>query len=81
MSDACVDQWLEQSIGNRKTWARIPAQSKASFFHRKILKFFKYLNNKIRQKNFFEYLTFTCQFRSRDEAAKLAHLTEGESLK
>ena len=31
MSDACVAQWLEQSTGNRKTWARIPAQSKASF--------------------------------------------------
>ena len=30
------------STGNRKTWARIPAQSKASFFHRKIFKFFKY---------------------------------------
>ena len=36
MSDAYVAQWLEQSTGNRKTWARIPAQSKASFFHRKI---------------------------------------------
>ena len=36
LSDACVAQWLEQSTGNRKTWARIPAQSKASFFHRKI---------------------------------------------
>ena len=32
MSDACVAQWLEQSIDNRMTWARIPAQSKASFF-------------------------------------------------
>ena len=35
MSDACVSQWLEQSTGNRKTWARIPAQSKASFFPQK----------------------------------------------
>ena len=26
---------LEQSTGNRKTWARIPAQSKASFFPQK----------------------------------------------
>ena len=25
-----------QSTGNRKTWARIPAQSRVSFFHRKI---------------------------------------------
>ena len=36
ISDACVAQWLEQLTGNRKTCARIPAQSKASFFHRKI---------------------------------------------
>ena len=43
ISDACVPQWLEESTGNRKTWARIPVQSKASFFfHRKIVKFFKY---------------------------------------
>ena len=35
MSDACVAQWLEQSTGNRKTWTRIPAQSKASFLPRK----------------------------------------------
>ena len=27
----CVAQLLKQSTGNRKTWARIPAQSKASF--------------------------------------------------
>ena len=26
---------IEQSTGNRKTWARIPAQSKASFFPQK----------------------------------------------
>ena len=44
MSDACVAQWLQQSTGNRKTWTRIPAQSKASFFHRKIFKFFEYYN-------------------------------------
>ena len=31
MSDACV----AQSTGNRKTWARIAAQSKASFFPQK----------------------------------------------
>ena len=43
MSDTCVAQWLEQSTGNRKTWARILAQSKASFFHRKIFKLFKYI--------------------------------------
>ena len=42
MSDACVAQWwLEQSTGNRKTWARITAQSKASFFPQKDFKFFK----------------------------------------
>ena len=41
MSDACVAQWLEQSTDNRKTWARIPAQSKASFFPQKDLEFFK----------------------------------------
>ena len=34
----------EQSTGNRKTWARIPAQSKESFFHRKIFKFNKYIH-------------------------------------
>ena len=28
-------EWLEHSTGNRKTWARIPAQSKASFFPQK----------------------------------------------
>ena len=28
-------------LGNRKTWARIPAQSKAFFFRRNIFKFFK----------------------------------------
>ena len=39
MSDACVTQWLEQSTGNRKTWARIPAQSKASLFPQKDFKF------------------------------------------
>ena len=33
--NACVAQWSEQSTGNRKTWARIPAQSKASFFPQK----------------------------------------------
>ena len=32
------------NICNRKTWARIPAQSKASFFHGKIFKFFKNLD-------------------------------------
>ena len=42
MSDACVAQWLEQSTGNRKTRARIPAQSKASFFPQKDFKFFKF---------------------------------------
>ena len=53
MSDACVAQWLEQSTGNRKTWARIPAQSKASFFPQKdfqilyILKYFITINNRI----------------------------------
>ena len=31
--------WLEQSTGNRKTWARIPAQSKAPFFPQKDFKF------------------------------------------
>ena len=31
-----------QSTGNRKTWARIPAQSKASFFPQKDFKFFKF---------------------------------------
>ena len=31
---------LEQSTGNRKTRARIPAQSKASLFPQKVLKFF-----------------------------------------
>ena len=36
MLDACVAQWLEQSTGNRKTRARIPAQSKASFFPQKL---------------------------------------------
>ena len=35
LSDACVAQWLEQSTGNRKTWARIPVQSKSSFFLQK----------------------------------------------
>ena len=35
-----------KSTGNRKTWARIPAQSKASFFPQKDFKFFKfYINN------------------------------------
>ena len=37
--DACVAQWLEQSTGNRKTWARVPAQSKTSFFPQKDFKF------------------------------------------
>ena len=36
MSDACVAQRLDQSTGNRKTWARVPAHSKVSFRHRKI---------------------------------------------
>ena len=31
----------ENHYGNRKTWARIPAQSKASFFPQKDFKFFK----------------------------------------
>ena len=44
MSDACVAQWSEQSTDSRKTWARIPAQSKASFFHRNIFKFLKYFD-------------------------------------
>ena len=35
MSDACVAQWLEQSTGNRKTRARIAAQSKAAFIQQK----------------------------------------------
>ena len=39
------DDFAEQSTGNRKTWARIPAQLKATFFHRKIFKFFKILNS------------------------------------
>ena len=42
MSVACVAQWLEQLTGNRKTRARIPAQSKASFFPQKDFKFLKY---------------------------------------
>ena len=42
MSDACVAQWSEQSTGNRKTWARIPVQSKASFFPQKDFKFSKF---------------------------------------
>ena len=41
MSEASVAQWLDQSTGNRKTWARIPAQSKASFFPQKDFKFLK----------------------------------------
>ena len=41
MSDACVAQWLEQSTGNRKTWAPIPVQSKASIFAQKDFKFSK----------------------------------------
>ena len=41
MSGDCVDQWSEQSTGNRKTWARIPAQSKTSFFPQKDFKFCK----------------------------------------
>ena len=45
MSDACVAQWLEQSTGNRKTWARIPAQSKASFFPQKDFQILWYLNS------------------------------------
>ena len=45
MSDAYVAQWTEQSTGNQKTWARTPAQSKASFFPQKDFKFFKILNN------------------------------------
>ena len=36
MSAVCVAQCSEQSTGNRKNWARIPAQSEASFFYRKI---------------------------------------------
>ena len=34
--------WLEQSTSNRKTRARIPAQSSASLFPQKDLKFFKF---------------------------------------
>ena len=41
MSDACVALWLELSTGNRKTWARITAQSRASIFPQKDFKFFK----------------------------------------
>ena len=44
-----------QSTGNRKTWARIPAQSKASFFHRKIFKFFKYLFHEFTPMNEINY--------------------------
>ena len=40
MSDACVAQWSDQSSGNRKTWARIPAQSKVSFFPQKDIQIF-----------------------------------------
>ena len=42
MSDACVDQWSEQSTSNRKTRARIPAQVKASFFPQNDFKFFQF---------------------------------------
>ena len=45
MSDACVVQWSEQSADNRKTWARSQRSRKRLFFHRKIFKFFKYLNS------------------------------------
>ena len=41
MSDACVAQWSTQATGIRKTWARIPAHWKASFFPQKDFKFFK----------------------------------------
>ena len=34
------DLLISQSTGNQKIWVRIPAQSKASFFYRKIFKFF-----------------------------------------
>ena len=44
MSDACVAQWLEQSTGNRKTWARIPALSKASFFPQKDFQILQIIN-------------------------------------
>ena len=35
--------WLEQSSGNQKTRARIPAQSKRLFFHRKIFNYLEIL--------------------------------------
>ena len=48
MSDTFVAQWLEQSTGNRKTSARMPAQSKVSFFPQKdfqILYIFEFICN------------------------------------
>ena len=39
MSEACEAQWLEQSTSNRKTWDRIPAQSKNIYSSFNLLSF------------------------------------------
>ena len=42
-----------KSTGNRKAWARIPAQSRASFFHRKISNSLNFLINFIFAQTYF----------------------------
>ena len=65
---------LEQSTSNRKTWARIPAQSKASFFPQKDFQFFNsfyylslkkclaHFNNLIQNNNILFFLLDYCNF-------------------